>query len=293
MGLPIETRSAFSSLSEEIVMPDPLQRQQDVSLGEAGKPAQERHAVSLRNVGKTFDNGTQALCDISLSVNQDEFVAVVGASGCGKSTLLRIVAGLVPSTSGDVEVLGTRVDGPSPAIGLMFQRPALLEWKTALENVLIPVRLRRRINKSDITEAMDWLHLFGLEGFESRFPEQLSGGMQQRVALARLMMTGASVRLLDEPFGAVDELTRERLNEELAKVHEQTRSATVLVTHNIYEAVLVSDRVVVMTSRPGTVAADIPVPLPRPRTLDLVKSPEFQNLTSLVRDALLGSNPHA
>jgi NitT/TauT family transport system ATP-binding protein len=293
MGLPTKTRSAFSSLSEEIVMPDPLQGEQEVSPGNVGNPVQGQQAVALRDVGKTFDNGTQALNDISFSVKQEEFVAVVGASGCGKSTLLRIVAGLVPSTAGDVEVLGTRVDGPSPAIGLMFQRPALLEWKTALENVLIPVRLRRRVNKDDITKGMHWLHLFGLEGFESRFPEQLSGGMQQRVALARLMMTGASVLLLDEPFGAVDELTRERLNEELAKVHEQTRSATVLVTHNIYEAVLLSDRVVVMTSRPGTVAADISVPLPRPRTLDLVRSTEFQNLTSLVRDHLLESKPHA
>ena len=286
------TTAISSSLGEESTGSD-SRGEQGAPPRSVDNPAPGQQAVVLRNLGKTFDNGTQALNDISFSVNQEEFVAVVGASGCGKSTLLRIVAGLVPSSAGDVEVLGTRVDGPSPAIGLMFQRPALLEWKTALENVLIPVRLRRRLNRDDITKGMHWLHLFGLEGFESRFPEQLSGGMQQRVALARLMMTGASVLLLDEPFGAVDELTRERLNEELAKVHEQTRSATVLVTHNIYEAVLLSDRVVVMTSRPGTVAADITVSLPRPRTLDLVRSTEFQNLTSLVRDHLLEGNPHA
>ena len=133
-----------------------------------------------------------------------------------------------------------------------------MDWKTALENVLLPVGVHRRRHRADIVEAMRLLALFGLEGFEFRFPQQLSGGMQQRVALASLLMTGASVRLLDEPFGAVDELTREHLNLELLKIHEQDISTTVLVTHNIFEAVLLSDRIVVMTPRPGTVAASIP-----------------------------------
>ena len=157
-----------------------------------------------------------------------------------------------PPPSGDVDVLGTPVDGPSREIGLMFQVPALLAWKTALENVLVPVKLRRRVTNDDITDGHALAAVSSdLKGSNLAFPEQLSGGMQQRVALARLMMTGASVRLLDEPFGSVDELTREHLNEQLAEVHEKTSSATVLITHNIYEAVLLSDRVLVMSLPSG------------------------------------------
>ncbi len=283
--------SVFSSLVQDSTRAHPVDEESAANPRNVGDPVQRAPAVSVRNVGKIFGNGTEALRDVTFSVEQDEFVAVVGASGCGKSTLLRIIGGLVPSTAGDVDVLGIPVDGPSQEIGLMFQVPALLAWKTALENVLVPVKLRRRVTNDDITEGMRWLQLFGLEGFESRFPEQLSGGMQQRVALGRLMMTGASVRLLDEPFGSVDELTREHLNEQLAEVHEKTSSATVLITHNIYEAVLLSDRVLVMSSRPGTVAADIPVPLPRPRTLDLVRSTDFTDITAQVRDHLVERGP--
>ncbi|WP_242904872.1 ABC transporter ATP-binding protein [Actinomadura terrae] len=203
---------------------------------------------------------------MDLSVAPGEFVSIVGTSGCGKSTLLRVIAGLVPSSDGTAEVHGEPVTGPREDVGLMFQRPALLTWKTSLENVLLPIRVHRRVTADDIREAMRLLALFDLDDFEHSFPQQLSGGMQQRVALARLMMTGAGVRLLDEPFGAVDELTRETLNLHLLRIHERTESATVLVTHTIAEAVLLSDRVVVMTSRPGTVAAVVPVPLERPRS---------------------------
>jgi NitT/TauT family transport system ATP-binding protein len=237
-------------------------------------------------VEKTFDNGFHAVADVDLEIAAGEFVSVVGVSGCGKSTLLRIIAGLADASEGSVEVLGRPVLGPRPDIGLMFQRPALLDWKTAVENVLIPARIRRRISNDDIREALRLLDLFGLNGFEYRFPSQLSGGMQQRVALARLLMTGATVRLLDEPFGAVDELTREHLNLELLKVHEQTSSATILVTHNIFEAVLLSDRIIVMTPRPGRIAADIRVPLERPRSLDMMQSAEFLEIARLARAAL-------
>lgn len=286
------TTSVSSPLVEDRPRPHPVEEEAAANSHNVDDSVQREPAVSVRNVGKIFGNGTEALRDVNFSVEQGEFVAVVGASGCGKSTLLRIIAGLVASTAGDVHVLGTPVDGPSRQIGVMFQVPALLAWKTALDNVLVPVKLRRRVTNDDVTDGLRWLHLFGLEGFESRFPEQLSGGMQQRVALARLMMTGASVRLLDEPFGSVDELTREHLNEQLAEVHEKTSSATVLITHNIYEAVLLSDRVVVMSPRPGTIAADIPVPLPRPRTLDLVRSTDFTDITALVRDNLVERGSH-
>jgi NitT/TauT family transport system ATP-binding protein len=245
-------------------------------------------ALELSGVSKTFENGFHAMEAVDLSIQPGEFVSIVGVSGCGKSTLLRILAGLTPATTGTVDVLGTPVAGPRRDVGLMFQRSALLDWKTAIENVLVPVRLHRRVTAADIREALRILDLFGLDGFAYRFPRQLSGGMQQRVAVARLLMTGATVRLLDEPFGAVDELTREHLNLELLKVHEQSGSTTVLVTHNIFEAVMLSDRVIVMTPRPGSVTADIPVGLPRPRSLDMVQTPAFQAIAADIRVRLLG-----
>ncbi|MDF5753577.1 ABC transporter ATP-binding protein [Spongiactinospora sp. TRM90649] len=242
--------------------------------------------MRLSGVGKRFDNGLDAVHDLSLTVAADEFVAIVGASGCGKSTLLRIIAGLVPGTSGSVEVHGEKVTAPRADVGMMFQRPALLEWRTALENVLLPVRMHRGIGGDDVAEAARLLRLFHLSGFEHHFPRQLSGGMQQRVALARLLMSGAKVRLLDEPFGALDELTRELLNTQLAEIHGRAASATILVTHSVSEAVLLADRVVVMTARPGTIAADVAIPLPRPRPISVVHTPEFQELALTVRDGL-------
>jgi len=246
-------------------------------------------AIEVRDVSKTFDNGFHAMDSVDLTIHPGEFVAIVGVSGCGKSTLLRILAGLTPASSGTVSVLGSPVRGARRDVGLMFQRPALLDWKTAIENVLVPIRLHRQLTDGDLREAKRVLDLYGLEGAAYRFPRQLSGGMQQRVALARLIMTGANVRLLDEPFGAVDELTREHLNVELLRVHEESESTTVLVTHNIFEAVLLADRVVVMTPRPGRITADIPVDLPRPRHPESVQSPEFQAIADAVRDALHGA----
>lgn len=246
-------------------------------------------AIEVRDVSKTFDNGFHAMDSVDLTIQPGEFVAIVGVSGCGKSTLLRILAGLIPATTGAVDVLGSPVTGARRDVGLMFQKPALLDWKTAIENVLVPIRLHRRLTDDDLREAHRVLDLYGLEGAAYRFPRQLSGGMQQRVALARLIMTGANVRLLDEPFGAVDELTREHLNVELLRVHEESESTTVLVTHNIFEAVLLADRVVVMTPRPGRITADIPVDLPRPRHPESVQSTEFQAIAAAVRDALHGA----
>ena len=252
----------------------------------AAPDARPQPAIQLRGINKTFDNGFHAMADVDLTIEAGEFVSIVGVSGCGKSTLLRVIAGLVRASEGTVNVMGTDVSRPRRDVGLMFQKPALLDWKTALENVLVPVGLHRRIATSDIREGKRLLDLFGLDGFAYRFPRQLSGGMQQRVALARLLMTGAPVRLLDEPFGAVDELTREHLNLELLKVHEQGGSTTLLVTHNIFEAVLLSDRIIVMTPRPGRIAADIRVPLPRPRSIDMVQTPQFQAIALEARNAL-------
>ncbi|WP_134738095.1 ABC transporter ATP-binding protein [Nocardioides sp. 503] len=256
----------------------------------AASDATSDASVSITGASKTFDNGFEAITHADLQVAPGEFVSIVGVSGCGKSTLLRIAAGLTPPNAGMVEVGGTPVAGPHPGVGLMFQKPALLDWKSALENVLLPVGIHRRVAEADITEAMRLLRLFGLGGSEFKFPRQLSGGMQQRVALARLLMTGATVRLLDEPFGAVDELTREHLNLELLRIHDADASTTVLVTHSITEAVLLSDRVVVMTPRPGRTRADIAVPLPRPRTPEMIRLPQFQEIAAQVREGLAATD---
>ncbi len=260
---------------------------QHVSTGRSGGATHAEPSIAVRDLGKTFDNGVRAIASATLDVASGEFVSIVGESGCGKSTLLRIVAGLTPPSGGKVDVSGTTVTGPRRDVGLMFQRPALLDWKTALENTLLPVGIHRRVTRTDINEAMGLLELFGLKGSEFRFPQQLSGGMQQRVALARLLMTGAQVRLLDEPFGAVDELTREHLNVELLRIHDRDVSATLLVTHNITEAVLLSDRVIVMGPRPGRVVGDIAVDLPRPRSAETTQSQEFQRVVGAVRARLV------
>ena len=245
-----------------------------------------RWSVVAEGLSKVFDGGVVAVEDFDLQVAAGEFVSLVGPSGCGKSTALRMVAGLLPRTGGRLQVHGADVEGPRQDVGMMFQKPALLAWRTALENVSLPTELRSRRSSAAKERALEWLQLVGLEGFEHSYPRQLSGGMQQRVALARLLMIGADVMLLDEPFGAVDELTRERLNAELLALHERLNPSVVLVTHNLVEAVLLSDRVVVMTPRPGRIAGILDVTLPRPRRLDLLKSAEYVSLLADARSML-------
>ena len=254
---------------------------------------QDRHreadpawTVTAEGLSKAFDSGTVAVEDFHLDVRAGEFVSLIGPSGCGKSTVLRMVAGLLSPTTGRARVHGTEVTGPRQDVGMMFQRPALLPWRTALENVLLPTEVGSARSADGRDRARAWLDLVGLTGFEHSFPSQLSGGMQQRVALARLLVIGSDVLLLDEPFGAVDELTRERLNMELLGVHERLRPTVLLVTHNLAEAVLLSDRVVVMSPRPGRLAGVIDVPLPRPRTLEVTATPEYVALLRQARTAL-------
>jgi NitT/TauT family transport system ATP-binding protein len=243
------------------------------AVAESGKGTVEVDAVV-----KQFEGGVLAVDRVSLSASPGEFISVVGLSGCGKSTLLRLIAGLIPPTSGTISVNGREVTGARQDVGLMFQRPTLLPWRTALDNALLPVQLRGRVDDATRQQAYDLLDLVGLAGFEHYYPRHLSGGMQQRVALARLLMLGVNVLLLDEPFAAVDQLTRERLNMELLKIHARTSATAVLVTHNITEAVLLADRVIVMTPRPGRVADVLDVPFARPRVPEMAKEREFQEL---------------
>jgi len=243
--------------------------------------------VTGSSVGKIFAGGTVvALENADFSIPKGRFVSLVGPSGCGKSTLLRLIAGLIPPTSGQLGVHDEDVTGPRQDVAMMFQRATLLEWRTAIENVLLPTEITGRVSDADRDHAMDLLKLVGLGDFAFSFPAQLSGGMQQRVALARLLQTGADVLLLDEPFGALDEFTRERLNVELLRIVGEVGATTVFVTHNIAEAIFLADEVYVMTPRPGRIARVIDVPLERPRKLAIQTSPEFNRVVEEARDVL-------
>jgi NitT/TauT family transport system ATP-binding protein len=226
--------------------------------------------IHLTGVSRTFAgrSGTvEALRDIDLDVADGEFVAVLGRSGCGKSTLLRLVAGLLAASAGDVVVSGERVAGPRRDIAMMFQRPALLPWRSVLDNVLLPVQIFGRRKAAHRDRAHQLLDLAGLGGFERRLPHELSGGMQQRVALCRALIAEPRVMLMDEPFSALDALTREELSGELQRIHMDNGATIVFVTHSIDEAVLLADRVVVLSPRPGRIREILDIKIPRPRTL--------------------------
>jgi NitT/TauT family transport system ATP-binding protein len=226
--------------------------------------------IRIDRVSRTFTgrSGTvEALRDVSLEVADGEFVAVVGRSGCGKSTLLRLIAGLLPPTGGHIEVSGDRVVKPRRDVAMMFQRPALLPWRSVLDNVLLPVQIFGWRKAEYRDRAHQLLELTGLTGFEKRLPHELSGGMQQRVALCRALIGRPRVMLMDEPFSALDPLIREELSVELQRIHMEQEATTVFVTHSIDEAVLLADRVVVLSPRPGRVREIIDVRIPRPRAL--------------------------
>jgi NitT/TauT family transport system ATP-binding protein len=253
-------------------------------------PARSAAAVVIEanGLGKTFSAAVVALEAASFTVGKGAFTSIVGPSGCGKSTLLRLVAGLIPRSSGRLSVHGEEVAAPRKDVGMMFQKATLLDWRTAVENVLLPSELAGRVTQEDKKRAIDLLDLVGLKGFEFSFPRQLSGGMQQRVALARLLQSGADILLLDEPFGALDEFTRERLNLELLRIVAEVRATTLFVTHNIAEAIFLADHVMVMTPHPGRLAAVVDVPFARPREIELQQTPEFNALVSEVRGILGG-----
>ena len=237
-----------------------------------------RGTITVSDAVKQFEGGVLAVDHVSFETNPGEFLSIVGPSGCGKSTLLRLIAGLIPLTDGSIVLNGREVTEPRQDVALMFQRPTLLPWRTALQNALLPPKLGGKQDGAAERQAYELLDLVGLTGFEHTYPRHLSGGMQQRVALARLLMVGVDILLLDEPFAAVDQLTRERLNIELLRVHERTNATALLVTHNITEAILLADRVIVMTPRPGRIADLIEVPFERPRAPEMVAQPEFQEL---------------
>ncbi|MER7747333.1 ABC transporter ATP-binding protein [Streptomyces bacillaris] len=247
-------------------------------------------AVQLADVDVRFRSKKRdvtALSDISLDVAPGEFVAIVGPSGCGKSTLLKLVAGLLTASSGEVLLGGERVKGPRHDIGYVFQRAALLEWRSALRNILLQAEMRRMPSARARARADELIRMTGLTGFEDAYPHELSGGMQQRVALCRALLHEPPVLLMDEPFGALDALTREQLNTELNRIWRTTGTTVLLVTHSISEAVYLADRVVVMSPRPGTITEIIEVGLPAERDYaETLGRPEFRAATARIRELL-------
>ncbi|MFZ9985994.1 MAG: ABC transporter ATP-binding protein [Ilumatobacteraceae bacterium] len=227
-----------------------------------------------------------ALEPMSFDIRDREFIALGGPSGCGKSTLLNMIGGLVDRTSGELTIRGEEIRAPRREIGMMFQAPVLFPWRTILSNVLLPVDVRRANRSEHRARAEALLDLVGLSDFGSSYPSQLSGGMQQRASLARLLVQNPDVMLLDEPFGALDEFTREDMNLMLLDIWSSMSKTAILVTHNIPEAVFLADRVFVMSPRPGRLVDVIDVDLPRPRTLAMTREQAFQDLVFAARRAL-------
>ncbi len=243
-------------------------------------------AISVRRLSKTYaarGAGVAALEDITFGVDEGEFVAVVGPSGCGKSTLLKILAGILPTSSGEALLRGTRIAGPRRDIGVVFQSPVLFPWRTVLDNVLLPVDVQQLDRDTHLRTAMDLLTLVGLDGFEHRYPWELSGGMQQRVAITRALVHDPAMLLMDEPFGALDAMTREHMNLELQRIWLERKKTVLFITHSIPEAVFLADRVLVMTPRPGRLMDDLRVDLGRPRSLDVMNTPTFGDYARHIR----------
>ncbi len=227
-----------------------------------------------------------ALCDVSFSVARGEFVTLIGPSGCGKSTLLRIVAGLLAPSAGAVYLDGQAVTGPTRRVGLVFQQPMLLPWRTVQDNIALPLELSGVRPEDRQLRVREMIRLVRLEGFEQEYPLHLSGGMAQRAALARALIQNPEVLLLDEPFGALDALTRERMGAELLRIWQDYRRTVLMVTHSVEEAILLADRVIVLSPRPGRIIGSVPVPLPRPRAPELVNTSAVQDTARLLRELL-------
>ncbi|WP_424964539.1 ABC transporter ATP-binding protein [Dinoroseobacter sp. S375] len=243
----------------------------------------------LTHVSKTYArNSVVALEDVSLTLRKGSFTSVIGSSGCGKSTLLKIMAGLIPPSKGRVILQDKPVIGPRRDIGMMFQQATLFPWKTAVENIVLPIEIRdgKAAAKKALDKAYELLEIVGLKGFENVYPNELSGGMAQRASICRMLITEPAVLLLDEPFSALDELSRDMMNMELQRICREQDATAFLVTHSIQEAVILSDEIVVMKPRPGRLAEIVEVDLPRPRTLDMMTTPKFGEIVDHIRGLL-------
>jgi NitT/TauT family transport system ATP-binding protein len=253
----------------------------------SGAPA--RPLLRLAEISKTFANGTMALAGVDLTISPGEFVSLLGPSGCGKSTLLKLIAGLASPSSGTIDwpqSSYTAEGTPEPALGFVFQEPTLLPWRTAADNVFLPLLLAG-VNKREARERVDEaLAQVGLTGFAESHPRQLSGGMKMRVSIARALVTRPKILLMDEPFAALDEITRTKLNDELLQLFARQKLTVIFVTHSVYESVYLSSRIVVIGYRPGRVTDELPIEVPYPRTEEFRLSPFYNERCRLVSAAL-------
>ncbi|WP_395320006.1 ABC transporter ATP-binding protein [Variovorax sp. UC74_104] len=244
--------------------------------------------ISIHDVGQTFvgrdGSKVTALQNVDLKLRRHEFVSLIGPSGCGKSTILRLIAGLLRPSEGEVKIYGMPVLEPRDEIGMVFQRPTLLPWANVVDNITFPMKHKHgRVDDRDRKRARDLLSMTGLADFAERNPSELSGGMQQRVAIARSLLHDPDILLMDEPFSALDSLTRDEMSLELLRIWTERPKTVVFVTHSIQEALLLSDRIVVMSARPGRVAEIIEVPFARPRTIDTLADPAFNAMANEMR----------
>jgi NitT/TauT family transport system ATP-binding protein len=256
-----------------------------------GRSAASPPLISVSGLRKEYGaqqgESVLALDRIDFDVADGEFVTLVGPSGCGKSTLLQILAGILPPTQGQIVLKGSPVTGPRREVGVVFQEPVLLPWLKVIDNVLLPAVVHKLDRDKYRARAIELLALVKLQGFENRYPYELSGGMQQRVAIARALLNDPAMILMDEPFGALDAMTREEMNLELLAIWARSKKTVVLITHSIQEAVFLSDRVVVLSGRPGRVVDVVDIDLPRPRTFQMLSAPEFGEAANRLRDQLM------
>lgn len=251
--------------------------------------AKKEPTLLVKNLSAVFQNnngGLHVLDELSFTIRAGEFVCLIGPSGSGKSTLLRILAGLLPYPNGEVYLDGEILDGPRPGVGMVFQKSNLMDWRTVRENIVLPLELQNKPAEEANQAAQELIDLVGLSGFEDTLPQDLSGGMAQRVAIARALVYNPKLLLLDEPFGALDAITRDRMGGELLRIWQARRSTVLMVTHDITEALFLSDRVLVFSERPARVSLDLRVYLPRPRDAQVRYTPEFGELAKRLRSAI-------
>ena len=262
----------------------------DDRIGPASAHTRAGVPIRISGVSKRYSSTrggeVQAIAEIDLAIAPGEFVSIVGPSGCGKSTLLMLISGLIPPTTGTIEVGGARVKGAVGNVAIVFQRDVLLDWRTVLANVLLPVEIKKLDPKPYQPRIKDLLKEVGLEGFENKYPRELSGGMQQRASIVRCLAFDPEIILMDEPFGALDAFTRDEMNLLIQKLWMETGKTIIFVTHNVSEAILLADRVMVLTPRPGRIAHIFHIDLPRPRTIEETYSPPFIEKIFEISDAM-------
>lgn len=254
------------------------------------QPGKGRLVVKMRSVTKVFSNGTLALSDMSMDIGAGEFVSLLGPSGCGKSTALRIIAGLGRPSSGTIDWPSSRINSrglPEGDVGFVFQEPTLMPWQTVFGNVFLPLRLQGKTKVGSRERIMETLAMVGLEDFADAYPRELSGGMKMRVSIARALITGPKLLLMDEPFAALDEITRQKLNDDVRQLWQRSGVTVIFVTHSVYEATYLSNRIVVMRARPGEVYRDLAMPEAEVRDVHYRSSEEFQASSALVSRTLL------